>query len=420
MIQIENYEVVGWEHAVRGMRNPMNSWEKSDSDCGWLFGTNCCSLGDNDRKLMMRLRNAGTDHRKFMRMIVVYADITAPLYWVAEHDTYKVGTVRNSCSFMHKGVSKPFNIKDFSVSDERIYEILSPLPKKHYELKYAYETDEYKTYTTSNGREYKVYKNGKIVSCAFSYTDNYGSGRTRCFPEREVKPSENSNGYYELKLGGRNGEKWLLHRLVAHVWLENKNNFYTVNHIDGDKGNNCIENLEWCTLEENIRKGFADGLYDSGRLHASYIKWKNGHVNIDPLKKTCLIRDKENGLTYGELSDKYELSKTQINNILCQKTSVYNDLFLMCYEYEKTIGILNTLREEYLDSKDDKIFEQIRQMLPSGYNVKYTWMANYEVLANIYKSRKNHRLSEWRDFCKWIETLPYGELITGEENGNTE
>lgn len=363
---------------------------------------------------MKRLSNAGTDHRKFMRMITVYCDITAPLYWVAEHDTYKVGTVRNSCSFMHKGVSKPFNIKDFSVSDERIYEILSPTPKKHYELKYPYETDEYKLYTTSNGRDYKVYKNGKVVSCAFSYTDNYGSGRTRNFAERELKPSVTNFGYFELNIGGRNGEKWLLHRLIAHVWLENKDNLYTVKHIDGDKGNNCVENLEWCTLEENIRKGFANGLYDGNELHTSYIKWKNGHINIDPLKKVSLIKDKENGLTYDDLSEKYGLSKHQINNILCQKSSMYNDLFIICYEYEKTIDTLNMLREEYLDSKDDKIFEQIRQMLPSGYNVKYTWMANYEVLANIYKSRKNHRLSEWHTFCDWIKTLPLSEIITNE------
>ena len=136
MIKIENTEVLGWEHAIRGMRNPMNSWGKSDSqvnDCGsncavwekcgtgfkcpieqseeryWFF-----CLGKNDLDLMTRLRNAGTDHRKFMRMITVYVDITAPLYWWKEFDTYKVGTVANSCSTMHKIHAKEFRADDFS------------------------------------------------------------------------------------------------------------------------------------------------------------------------------------------------------------------------------------------------------------------------------------------------------------------
>ena len=142
MIEIENVEVVGWEHAIRGMRNPMNSWNKIDSDyrnilCAkcddcksfknkqWEDCDNClvskkCDsnegfmVGPNDLDLMMRLRNSGTDHRKFMRMIIVYADVTAPLYWWKEADTYKVGTVRNSCSTMHKITEKEFTLDDFS------------------------------------------------------------------------------------------------------------------------------------------------------------------------------------------------------------------------------------------------------------------------------------------------------------------
>ena len=127
MIKIENTEVYGWEAAIRGMRNPMNSWDKSDSK--WYSigtpGTNQAAandkhltekycIGNNDLDLMKRLRNAGTDHRKFMRMITVTADIVAPTYWWAEYDTYKIGTVANSCSKMHKLLSKPFEISDFS------------------------------------------------------------------------------------------------------------------------------------------------------------------------------------------------------------------------------------------------------------------------------------------------------------------
>ena len=127
MIKFEHTEVVGWEHAIRGMRNPLESWEKSDSvSCN--YPEKClvecrkhqCEVGDhfyigpNDHSLMMKLRNAGTDHRKFMRMIVVYVDITAPLYWWKEFDTYKVGTVANSCSTMHCIHKKEFTLEDFS------------------------------------------------------------------------------------------------------------------------------------------------------------------------------------------------------------------------------------------------------------------------------------------------------------------
>ena len=134
MLKIENTEVIGWEHAIRGMRNPKNSWEKTDSypavDCGKCgkieredickkedrdcTGFECFEVGPNDLKLMTTLRNAGTDHRKFMRMITVYLDITAPLYWWKEFDTYKVGTVANSCSTMHKIAAKEFTLEDFS------------------------------------------------------------------------------------------------------------------------------------------------------------------------------------------------------------------------------------------------------------------------------------------------------------------
>ena len=133
MIKIENVEVTGWEAAIRGMRNPMNSWGKSDSGvcathgpahCADCVYTDCHAddveigtkyiLGSNDLDLMTRLRNAGTDHRKFMRMITVYVDITAPLYWWKEFDTYKVGTVANSCSTMHKIHEKEFTLEDFS------------------------------------------------------------------------------------------------------------------------------------------------------------------------------------------------------------------------------------------------------------------------------------------------------------------
>jgi len=216
MLKISNFEVMGWEHAIRGMRNPMNSWEKSDSEVSvcecehWPHDIkkSFACLGSNDHDLMMQLRKAGTDHRKFMRMIVVYVDITAPLYWWKEFDTYKVGTVANSCSTMHKISAKEFTLEDFSCE---------------------------------------------------------------------------------------------------------------------------------------------------------------------------------------------HLSEPSLKNL------------------RSVIKCMNDYREEFLKDKDKHNWWQMIQLLPSSYNQKRTVMLNYEVLANIYKSRRNHKLDEWHTFCDWIEELPYSELITGYE-----
>ncbi len=237
MLKISNFEVLGWEHAIRGMRNPMNSWEKSDSCTqGYVWCNEFCGhpvsgcdkesglyLGPNDLGLMKRLRNAGTDHRKFMRMITVYLDITAPLYWWKEFDTYKVGTVANSCSTMHKIAEKEFTLEDFS----------------------------------------------------------------------------------------------------------------------------CEHLINESVTEETIEYNPTD-------------LWFHGHL--------------------------------------------FN-----------TVRMLNNARERYLKTKDKKYWWQMIQLLPSSYNQKRMVMLNYEVLANIYKSRRNHKLDEWHTFCDWIEELPYSELITGYE-----
>lgn len=240
MLKIENVVLPSeeqWKAIIRGMRNPKNSWDKSDSGPGCYFDSgkvelceNCKSdlychsseyvLGPNDHDLMMNLRNAGTDHRKFMRMTVVYLDITAPLYWWKEYDTYKVGTVANSCSTMHKIHDKEFTLDDFS--------------------------------------------------------------------------------------------------------CEHLKNF-------------------------------------------------NGFRNIPHGREIALF---ENG-------------------------------------FRMTIADLNTARKLYLQTGDKRYWWQMIQLLPSSYNQKRTVMLNYEVLANMYKSRRNHKLDEWHTFCDWVESLPYSELITG-------
>mgnify|MGYP004493370609 CR=1 FL=1 len=229
MITIENCEVTGWESAIRGMRNPMNSWNKSDSNFNTGYSGNGFVAGENDLKLMKNLCKAGTDHRKFMRMIVVYVDVTAPLYWYKEYDTYKVGTVANSCSTMHKIAEKEFTLDDFS--REHLF------------------TGDYQTY----------------------------------------------------------------------------------------------------------------GIYDNDEQETIYL----------------------------------QASALEVLNT--------------------TIQALNAYRKAYLGSQkaNKALWWQMIQLLPSSYNQKRTLMLNYEVLSNIYKSRKSHKLDEWCNFCKWIETLPYSELITG-------
>lgn len=240
MIKLEHVVLASPEQMkfiIEGMRNPMNSWEKADSGNGcdsgfcsgpcafspqWCGNTPRHVLGENDHSLMQRLSNAGTDHRKFMRMLPVYVRITAPLYWWKEFDTYKVGTVANSCSTMHKIQAKEFTMDDFSC--------------EHIHIRQS--TDVLKETIDALNMFRDVYLNGRILS--------YENGNKKCY--------------------GKN---------------------------------------------------------------------------------------------------------------------------------------------------DKEIWWQMIQLLPSSYNQTRNVMMNYEVLANIYKSRKDHKLDEWRNFCKWIEDLPYSELITG-------
>lgn len=422
MIKLENVVLTSpkqMNFIIEGMRNPMNSWNKSDSDITKYderYDINFL-LGENDHSLMQRLSNAGIEHRKYMRMMPVYVKITAPLYWWAEADTYKIGTVRNSCSFMHKGVSKEFSINDFSLKDKRIYSILNPLTKKTYKLKYPYKTNEFKIFTDPNGRTYQVYKNGYVLREAFDYIDSWGSGRTRHFEEAPAILYQNKSGYFIVKLSGRNGGQMPLSRMVAEMWCEKTEGAIQVDHIDGDKGNNSAENLEWVTPKENMVRGIKNDLFDElSGLHHKYKEWKNSATVISPEKRSTFLRDCRNGLTCKELAKKYNITPNQANNSrYVMNKSENEDLFQECYLWEQIINQLNYLRSLYLETKDMQVFQQLRCVLPQGYLQTSNVMLNYEVLANIYRQRKNHKLDEWREVCKWIESLPYSELITGEE-----
>ena len=412
MIKIENVVTPSpeqWEAIIRGTRNPMNSWDKSDS--GWCpngtgFGycyfdnrpicvhrddDECIDkcepkfcIGSNDLDLMTRLRNAGTDHRKFMRMIVVYVDITAPLYWWSEYDTYKVGTVANSCSKMHKLLYKPFEMNDFSFDH---------LPGYKNEVRYFIpDIDETK-------EEWRPTKEDK-------YYEVSSEGRVR-HDGRILSGSIQDDGYIRVNIRDKSYSK---HRVIAEAFIPNPDNLPFINHKDGNKQNNSIANLEWCTQKENSIHAHKNNLQPKG---LSTYKGKFTKEQRDEIKELW-----DSGqYSRRQLAQKYNVSHTCINDIINDK-----------YKYAETVNIfeviarpivdtLNELRDSWLMCEDESskktIWYSILQLLPSSYNQKRTVMLNYEVLANIYKSRKNHKLDEWIEFCKWIESLPYSELITG-------
>ena len=252
MIKIENTEVVGWEPAIRGMRNPMNSWDKSDSRWGFPKNPVCegcersCQLceepavldeafiiGLNDHDLMMRLCKAGSADAKFRRFIVCYADITGPLYWLKEMDTYRMGVEKNSCSTMHKIASKEFTLEDFSLE------------------------------------------------------------------------------------------------------------------------------------------------------HLGYL----------------------------DLDDSRDVDEQNLDDVLAH--SVYG--MYPTDDLLQTIDMLNGARKLFLETGNKHYWWQMIQLLPSSYNQRRTYMFSYEALSKIYRERRNHKLDEWHQFCDWVETLPYSEIITLKE-----
>lgn len=402
MIKIENVNVCGWEAAIRGMRNPMNSWDKSDSDT-CKDKLSCCEsyvdcrmyhycIGSNDLELMKSLVKAGSDHSKFMRMITVTFDITAPLYWWTEYDTYKVGTVRNSCSKMHKLLAKPFEMSDFSFDKLSGYknevEQFRPLIDEEMVAneKWIYYDDDYDF--SNYGRVKHKFKN------------HY----------RLISGSLHKDGYIFVTL---HGKQYPLHRLIAETFhFETYNENLVVNHKDGNKQNNFADNLEWVTQKENIKHSIENNLQPK---------------NISTYKGKFTAEQREE---IKSMWDNGNLSKREIAKIFGVSHTCINDIINDKYKYSETVNLyeeiarplvdsLNELRDSYLNctNESDKktIWYAIIQLLPESYNQRATVQLNYAVLRNMYHSRKNHKLDEWKDFCKWIESLPYSELITGDE-----
>ena len=400
MIKIENVEVVGFEAAIRGMRNPKNSWDRSDSKygchndrcitCGDIYcngGLGSYKLGPNDKELAMKLVKGGPVHAKYRRMITVYLDITAPLYWWSEYDTYKVGTVANSCSKMHKLLHKPFETSDFSFD--------KLIGFKNEVKQFRPDIDE--------ENEYWV----ELAYCPEYFVSNQGRVRHN---KRVLSGSVHKDSYIFVNIKGK---QIPVHRLVANCFLPFVENMDVVNHVDGNKMNNAAWNLEWCTQSENVKHAHENNLQPKG---LSTYKGKFSS------KERQMIKDEwdKGNISKRKLAEKYGVSHTCICDIINDKYKYVDKVNVFEDVAKPLVDVLNELRDMYFLEEDankkKQVWYSILQLLPNSYNQKRTIMLNYEVLTNMYHSRKNHKLDEWVEFCKWIERLPYKELIV--ENNN--
>lgn len=379
MLKIENVSTFGWKAAIRGMRNPKNSWAQSDSA---VVNGNGFVVGNNDYDLMYRLASAGTDHGKFMRMIVVTLDIVAPLYWWSEYDTYKVGTVANSCSKMHKLLYKPFEMSDFS---------FDKLPGFKNEIKqFRPDVDEEAEIWRRIDADYDVSNQGRV---------RHGS--------RILSGSVHSDNYILATL---HGKQIPVHRLVAEAFIPNYEKKPEVNHIDGNKMNNAVDNLEWVTRAENQKHAVDNG------LQPKPAKTYQGKFTAEQREEIKRLWD-SGMFSRRQLAIKYGVSHTCVNDVINDKYKYAESVNVFEEVARPLVDMLNELRDSYFACENEaskkQIWYSILQLLPESYNQRRTVMLNYAVLQNIYHARRNHKLDEWHTFCDWIESLPYSDLITG-------
>lgn len=384
MIKIENTHVDNIVRSVYSARNAMNSWDKSDSD--W----NTDSLGENDLKLAKNLSKAGSDHRKFLRMINVTCDITAPRFWWAEYDTYKIGTVANSCSTMHTIHKRPFYRDDFSTDAvNRVLQNRVPIEVEKEEWR---ETEYEGVYVSNTGRVMQDERDIKRKD-----------GRTIHLPEREIAVTEDD--YLRVKLHCPDGShNCKLHRLMAKAFIPNPNNYPVVNHKDGNKLNCNLDNLEWCTSAYNRQHACDNGLVQWSKESREACGKRSRKFDDEQVQK---MKDlKELGFSLTEIANHFGCGISTISRILSGKTYVESKDIL-----DLIIDNLNTLRELYLETDDKDYWRQIIELLPQSYNQRRTVQMNYEVLRNMYYARKGHRLDEWHTFCDWAFQLPYFKEI---------
>ena len=380
MIKIENIDVYGFEAAIRGARNPMNSWDRMDS----CYNNGEFEIGENDYKLLKNLTIAGPEHRKWNRMVIVTMDITAPMYWFSEYDTYKVGTVANSTSKMHKLLSKPFEMSDFS------FDHLTG---------YKNEVKQFMPPIDESNEEWKEIQYGYEIS---------NQGRIKNPRGKILGGSTHKDGYRFITIKGK---QIPIHRIVAESFIENEYNKPFVNHKDGNKMNNSVDNLEWVTQQENIQHSCKN------KLQPSKVKTYKGKFTDEQRQQ---IKDEYNNtdISKRQLALKYNVSHTCICDIINDKYKYADKVNTYEEVARPLVDTLNELRDMWFREGDEavkkEIWYNILQLLPNSYNQKRTVHLNYEVLGTMYKQRRHHKLSEWQVFCDTIKTLPYSKFITRE------
>lgn len=402
MIIIDKLEVMNLEGALRGMRNAKESWNNSDSYCE--FGEEGSDqlvfiVGEKDLKLASTLANAGTDHGKFLRQIFVSMDITSPLYWWKEFDTYAVGVVKNSTSTMHKIHAKPITVYDFSCEDLEGYrEKTIHTPNEiNEETEIWLEHPVHKLYYISNQGRVKRKK----------YVTTHG----RTWQEKILTNIVQADYYLRVNLLMENGKRstFPVHVLVAQTFLPNVDNKPVVNHKDGNKQNEVVDNLEWVTQQENVQHAH-DNKFQQMNNNLTALKISEANSRFSSEEREDIIKEyQDTNTSYTILAKKYNVSKTCILDVINRN---YHHVKLNEFnKFKLYISSLEELRLKFIDTGDKVYWRQLIQQLPDSYNQTRTVTLDYAVLRNQYTARKNHKLQEWRDYCIFVECLPYFEEL---------
>lgn len=430
---IKTLEIAGFASAVQALRLPFKKECRSLCTTTMKFNDNkgmdepyieTCSVVDfepKDLHLMSTLIKRGDEHAKAIRGINVFAEINAPLSFWSEADTYRVGTERlSSESTMHTIGNGGVSIYDFCVP-QILYDILGDEKKPNKEitpLRIDAPKELRSVIRNICGRDYEIWNNGEIYSLPFTSKEVLpnGASRERHFEKQLIKigVTRNQQGYYQVRLGGRKGKTLVLHRLLAEAFVPNPNSYKVVNHKDGDKGNCSITNLEWCTSSDNNRHAYEIGLKEI-TIKQRYLNYKRAFKWTDEdVEDWSALR--ESGKTLRDIAELYGTTE----HIICQYTkgeryknmSEYSEWFALAKIYEDIIAQINEYSALYKESGDFEYVIRIKEILPTSFLQKRVQMFSYQSLRRIYVQRRNHRLPMWKEFCKWIETLPFAkELI---------